>query len=118
MSDVHPDRFLPSSRSVAFRRRAWSDAGGYPEWLDYSEDLVFDMALRDRGERFVWVPDANVYFRPRPRLAAFFRQYFLYARGDGKADLWRRRHAARYSAYLGGLALLWLGKRWWRLVAA
>src|SRR5258708_3452189 len=38
-ADVKPQRFLPSSRSVAFRRGAWAAAGGYPEWLDYCEDL-------------------------------------------------------------------------------
>ena len=45
--------------------------------------------------------------RPRSRTSArgarcgdsFARQYFRYARGDGKADLWRRRDQARYGAY-------------------
>jgi len=109
--DVEPGRFLPSSRSVAFRRSGWEAVGGYPEWLDYGEDLVFDMRLRDAGERFGWVPDAIVHFRPRSTLGSFFRQYYLYARGDGKADLWRRRHAARYAAYVGAPAMLWLGRR-------
>ena len=37
--DIDPQRFLPSSRSVAFTKEAWARTGGYPEWLDYSEDL-------------------------------------------------------------------------------
>jgi hypothetical protein len=85
--------------------------GGYPEWLDYCEDLVFDLALQRAGFRFVWVPQALVWFRPRPTLGAFYRQYRLYARGDGKADLWRGRHALRYSTYLVGLPLLWRARR-------
>ncbi len=111
LDDVDPERFLPSSRSVAFRRSAWAGVGGYPEWLDYSEDLVFDLALRRAGYRFAFAPDAVVKFRPRPGLAAFFTQYYRYARGDGKADLWRWRHAARYAAYSLGPALLWRGRR-------
>lgn len=103
VQDINPARFLPSSRSVLFRRGAWERVGGYPEWLDYCEDLVFDFALRRAGCRFAFEPRALVWFRPRPSLSSFFRQYFLYARGDGKADLWRRRHAMRYAAY--GLAL-------------
>jgi glycosyltransferase involved in cell wall biosynthesis len=99
--DVDPAGFLPSSRSVAFRRAAWARVGGYPEWLDYCEDLVFDLALRGAGCRFVFEPRAVAYFRPRPTLRAFYRQYYLYARGDGKADLWRTRHAIRYGTYLG-----------------
>jgi glycosyltransferase involved in cell wall biosynthesis len=100
-TDIDPTRFLPSSRSVAFRRTVWARVGGYPEWLDYGEDVVFDFTLQRAGCRFVFAPDAVAYFRPRPTLRAFFRQYYLYARGDGKADLWRTRHAIRYGTYLG-----------------
>ena len=74
--------------------------GGYPEWLDYCEDLIFDLRLRNLVGPFVFAPEALVYFRPRPNLRAFFVQYYRYARGDGKADLWRRRHAIRYLTYL------------------
>jgi cellulose synthase/poly-beta-1,6-N-acetylglucosamine synthase-like glycosyltransferase len=99
LGDVVPTRFLPSSRSVLFRKAAWQRVGGYPDWLDYCEDLVFDLALREAGARFAFAPRAVVHFRPRATLPAFFRQYFHYARGDGKADLWRTRHAIRYATY-------------------
>jgi glycosyltransferase involved in cell wall biosynthesis len=105
-ADIDPHRFLPSSRSVAFRKEAWEKVEGYPEWLDFCEDLVFDFALRDAGYKFLFVPEAVAYFRPRSSLAAFGRQYFQYARGDGKADLWRRRHAIRYTTYLLAIPLL------------
>lgn len=109
LEDIDPARFLPSSRSVAFLREAWQTVGGYPEWLDYCEDLVFDMKLRKAGYAFAWAPTALAHFRPRPSLAAFLRQYYRYARGDGKADLWRRRHAIRYAAYLLGAAAIVAG---------
>jgi glycosyltransferase involved in cell wall biosynthesis len=104
--EISPASFLPSSRSVLFSRPAWAAAGGYPEWLDYGEDLVFDLALRRAGARFVWAPLAIAYFRPRQRLPEFFFQYYRYARGDGKALLWPRRHAIRYACYGALLALL------------
>jgi glycosyltransferase involved in cell wall biosynthesis len=106
LTDVDPATFLPSSRSVAFLKQAWRAAGGYPEWLDYSEDLVFDMALRERYGQFAFAPKAVAHFRPRGDLRAFGRQYYLYARGDGKADLWLKRHAIRYLTYLFGLPLI------------
>lgn len=106
LDEVDPARFLPSSRSVAFRRAAWEKAGGYPEWLDYCEDLVFDLALKRHGCRFAWAPTAIAHFRPRSSPGAFFRQYYRYARGDGKALLWTRRHAVRYVTYLGAPLLL------------
>jgi glycosyltransferase involved in cell wall biosynthesis len=100
LREVNPAHFNPSSRSVAFRKGAWAAVGGYPEWLDYCEDLIFDFRLRDRFGPFVFAPEALAHFRPRPGLRAFFVQYYHYARGDGKADLWRRRHAIRYLTYL------------------
>jgi cellulose synthase/poly-beta-1,6-N-acetylglucosamine synthase-like glycosyltransferase len=106
VEDVDPATFLPSSRSVAFRKSAWAAVGGYPEWLEHSEDLVFDMALRDRFGPFAFAPDAVAYFRPRSNLRSYYRQYFAYARGDGKANLWPKRHLVRYATYLLALPLL------------
>ncbi len=99
-TDVHPDRFLPSSRSVAFRKSAWEAVGGYPEWLPFSEDVVFDLRIRERFGVFKFVPDAIVHFQPRSSLRRFFRQYFNYASGDGQAGLFTRIHFIRYFTYL------------------
>lgn len=104
--EVAPDTFLPFGQSVAFRKTAWEEVGGYPEWASHCEDVVFDLALKGSGFRFAFVPDALVYFRPRSSMQAFARQYFLYARGDGVADLWRKRYVLRYGAYLLGAAML------------
>ncbi|ASD23156.1 glycosyl transferase family 2 [Cryobacterium sp. LW097] len=105
LSEVDGESFLPSSRSIAFRKSVWDAAGGYPEWLDYCEDLLFDLQLKEDGAVFVFVPDAIASWNARPSLKAFAKQYYRYARGDGKSGLWRRRHVARYSAYALGLAL-------------
>lgn len=106
--EIDPDTFLPSSRSVAFRKTVWEAVGGYPEWLDYCEDLIFDLRLKQRYAPFAFAPDALVLFRPRGSLRSFFRQYMLYARGDGKADLWRKRHAIRYLTYLVAAPLIFV----------
>ena len=119
LREIKPEQFLPSSRSVAFHRVGWEAANGYPEWLDYCEDLVFDFRLRALYGSFLFVPEAVAHFRPRGTLRSFFKQYYHYARGDGKADLWRRRHAIRYLTYLvavPGLMLLALfHSPWWGL---
>lgn len=115
-AEIDASRFLPSSRSVAFRR-SWYRAGiQYPEWLDYCEDLILDLRLRRAGARFRFQPSAFVWFRPRSTPKAFWRQYYHYARGDGKAGLFARRHALRYLAY--GVVAPWvLLRRDPRLVA-
>ena len=106
--EISPETFLPSSRSLALRKAAWITAGGYPEWLDYCEDLILDLRLRKIAAPTMFEPRALVYFRPRPTLESFFRQYYRYARGDGKADLWRKRHAVRYATYFIAAPLILL----------
>lgn len=111
-AEIEPSTFLPSSRSVAIRKVAWRDAGGYPEWLDVCEDLVFDLAMKRTGASFRFVPGAIVTWAGRPSLAKFGKQYFKYARGDGRARLWSRRHILRYVAYGTWLMLGILSRRW------
>ncbi len=106
LDDIKPRKFLPSSRSVAFTKAAFKCSGGYPEWLDYCEDLIFDFRLIDCCGGFAWAPEAVVHFQPRPDLRSFYRQYVNYARGDGKADLWRLRHLIRYATYFIALPAL------------
>lgn len=124
LPEIDPSKFLPSSRSVSFKKSDWEAVGGYPEWLDYSEDLVFDLELVNINGPFHFSPKAVVYFRPRASLRVYARQYYNYARGDGKANLWPKRHAIRYVTYLALLPLLlrliWSGKwlGWVGLVVA
>ena len=108
--DVDAEKFLPAGRSMLFRRAVWEEVGGFPEWLDYCEDLVFDQQVEHLAQgRRKAMPLAEfsvVRVRPRANYRSFYRQYFLYARGDGKADLWGKRHLVRYAVYLGLVPLL------------
>ena len=45
-------------------------------------------------------------------MRAFWHQYFRYARGDGKAGLFAKRHAIRYATYAGLAAFLLGGWRY------
>lgn len=119
VSEVCEASYLASSRTAAFRRALWEESGGYPEWLDYSEDVVFDLNCKTLGAHVVFQPAATVRFRPRPDVRAFFLQYYRYARGDGKANLWPGRHALRYIAYVLSAVMLWQGRAnpvWWLLL--
>ncbi|MEM8530245.1 MAG: glycosyltransferase [Chloroflexota bacterium] len=116
-AEIHHEAFLPFGKSVAFSKRAWERVQGYPEWVDHCEDVLFDLALKRAGFRFAFVPDALVLFRPRPSFAAFAKQYFFYARGDGMAGLWPKRYLIRYATYTAGTGLLMAAWRQpWALV--
>jgi hypothetical protein len=103
LSEIEPKDFLPSSRSLLLTKDAWTRAGGYPEWLDYCEDLVFDLRLIRAGYTFDFAPRAIARWSARDSFRAYAKQYYRYARGDGKAGLWPKRHIARYCAYGIGL---------------
>ncbi len=78
-------KFLPSSRSVAYKKSCWKAVGGYPTWLYTAEDTLYDINLKKAGYRFVFAPTAIVYWRMRSNLKSIFKQYFLYAKGDAQA---------------------------------
>lgn len=81
--NIDIETWLPSSRSIAYKKEAWEKAGGYPEHTNFNEDTPFDLALKKAGYKFEDGLRAVVYWRPRPNLKEFYRQYYYYALGDG-----------------------------------
>jgi len=80
-------KFLPSSRSVAFKRKVWKAVGGYPEWLEKAEDTFFDLKVKDSKFQVSIAKDAIVYWQPRSSLKQLFSQYLSYAEWDLRAGL-------------------------------
>jgi glycosyltransferase involved in cell wall biosynthesis len=104
--ELEEARFMPSGRSVAFRREAIEAAGGYPEWLDIGEDMYVDLRWRELGLTMRLARDAVVSWPLRPTVVETWRQYFRYARGDAIAGMYPERHALRFGVYAAGLYAL------------
>ncbi len=113
--EVGPE-WMPSSRSLAFRRDAFEVAGGYPDWLAIGEDMYLNQRWRRAGIRIEQAIDAVVYWRPRRGIVATWRQYERYAEGDALAGMYPERHAVRFLAY-GGLAVALRSRRPWMVAA-
>jgi glycosyltransferase involved in cell wall biosynthesis len=78
----------PSSRNTAFRRQAWADVGGYPEWLTLTgEDALFTLLLNKIGKRFFYNPKAVVHWSVRENEADFFKMLYSYGYGSAEACL-------------------------------
>lgn len=90
MKDELNKDFLPSSRSISFKKTAWEKIGGYPENLDTCEDLVFASKLKREGFKFFINSKAIVIWPQKNNLVEAFTQFFSYAIGDGKAHYFRR----------------------------
>ena len=102
--EVREDTFLPSARSVAFRREAFERAGGYPEWMALGEDMYLNHTWRDLGVRMDLARGAVVGRRPRPDLSSYWRQFAGYAEHDARGNMHTGRHALRFAVY-GALAM-------------
>ena len=97
-AEIDPATYPVSGGCAGFRAELFTRYQ-YPEWLDYGEDMHLYLRWRRDGVGIVHVAAANVGFRPRPDLGAFFRQYFNYAKGDGEVGMWTGRHGLRAGAY-------------------
>jgi len=84
---VDPKKFNPSARSMAFTKEAWRRAGGFPEWIRYSEDTLFDRKMRAIRVEWRFAPEAVVLWRPRSSLRSIARQFYNYGTGRGHTQI-------------------------------
>ncbi len=94
--EIDSRKFMPSSRNISFLKSAWKAVGGYPQHLDYGEDMKFNFNLIEKGFKIAFNPDAVVYWRMRESLAQVFRQFFRYAKGDAIGNMYAYRHLVRF----------------------
>ncbi len=108
--------WLPSSRSVAFKKELWQKVGGYPEWIPLCEDVVFDLKIFKLSIKAEYLREPLVFWRPRTTLKRYFKQLFGYTRSDGHGKLWFHRQMTRYVFYSINIIFLYLnGKSVWLL---
>jgi glycosyltransferase involved in cell wall biosynthesis len=106
---VNPNTFLPSSRSVAFRKSAWKEVGGYPELLNTCEDLIFAKKMKDDGFVFRFAKKAYVHWRQKKNLSQAARQFYSYSEGDGRARYFRPQTPFLYIRYISALFIIVYG---------
>jgi len=81
--------FLPSTRSIAFRKKLWLEVGGFPESLeDTAEDTVFNLRVIKLKALITRVKNAQVEWGMPETLSEAFKKMFLYAKGDAKSKIW------------------------------
>ncbi len=81
--------FLPSTRSIAFRRRVWEKVGGFPENLeDAAEDTLFNFKLVKSGAKISRVKDAVVEWGMPATISNFQFKIYNYAKGDARSRIW------------------------------
>jgi glycosyltransferase involved in cell wall biosynthesis len=84
-----PRCFMPSGRSMAFRKEIWKKVGGYSECLERAgEDTLFNYKVLKAGIKIVRVKDALVYWELPHSFNESVKKLFYYAKGDAQAAIW------------------------------
>jgi glycosyltransferase involved in cell wall biosynthesis len=86
-----PKNFIPSARSVAFRKAVWEKIGGYSEKLaGAGEDTLFFYEAQKFNFRIVRVGEARVIWEEARNLIlkTSLKKFFNYAKGDAKIGIW------------------------------
>lgn len=107
--------FLPSSRSVAFKKIVWEKVP-YPETFSHNEDFVWDLTLKENGFSFYFEPKAIVFWQPPQKLKTALKQIYRFALGDSQAGIKRPKIKFIYLRYFCGILFLILGL--WQIVFA
>jgi glycosyltransferase involved in cell wall biosynthesis len=77
---------VAGNRSVAYLKRVWLELGGLPEDLTfYADDSVFGLQIIAGGFKTAYAPAAMTYWGRPQKLKQFWREQFVYGRGDGEA---------------------------------
>src|SRR5665647_3599553 len=98
-----PTRSTPlysSAASDVYKRQ------GYPENMDYGEDMKFNFNLKEKGYKILFNPNAIVFWRMRENLSQVFKQFFRYAKGDARGKMYLHRHLIRFSSLIDFLIVL------------
>jgi len=82
-------KFMPSTRSIAFKKGIWEKVGGFPENLKgAAEDTVFNYKLVNSGARIARVKNAVVEWGMPESVGQFMSKIKNYAKGDAKSKIW------------------------------
>jgi len=104
--EIKAEKYMPSSRNISFKKKIWSDVSGYPENMDYGEDMKFNFYIKNAGYRIKFNPDAIVFWKMRENLIQISQQFFRYAKGDAMGKMYLYRHIIRFIVFLMLVAIL------------
>jgi glycosyltransferase involved in cell wall biosynthesis len=86
---LNPKNFMPSARSIAFKKEIWERVGGFNEKLERAgEDTLFNYRAKRLGAKFITVPDALVDWEMPKTWREAIKKFYIYAKGDGQAGIW------------------------------
>ncbi len=87
LQNIDRENFLPSSRSIAFKKSCWKKVGKYPIVTYTAEDTLFDLNMKKEGCMFHFTEKAFVYWDCPFSLEDAKNKNFSYGYGNGQLRL-------------------------------
>lgn len=85
------ESFIPSSRSIAYKKSVWEQCGKYPEWLTLAaDDYVYGLKLKKLGFKMGVAQEPYVYWLRHDTVMGYCKEANRYGLGDGEAGVNRR----------------------------
>ena len=103
---VDPMKFLPATRSIAFKKSVWKRVGGFDEKFSHNEDYVFAKRLKNIDAKIVFAKNAVVNWIPRNSYKDAFVMFFRFALGDAESKTLRPKVIFLFMRYLVGLLIM------------
>ena len=89
------ENFLPSSRSLGFKKNLWQAVGGYPTNSYTAEDTMFARCLYKEATNVKFAPSAIVYWELPGSYKELWVKVFNYGVGDAIQNLDALKYLAR-----------------------
>lgn len=87
-ANIHDDKYVPSSRSIAYKKEVFDKIGGYDESLTLAgDDMVFGLQIKANGFKIDMIDDRYVKWGRHQKLSAFLKEVGRYGLGDGEGKV-------------------------------
>jgi len=103
---IHPDTYLPTTRSVLFEKKTWEKLGKFDERLNTSEDFALFHKMRQEHVPIVLERRATVRWTPPSSLGQFVKLTSTFATSDIQARILRPKVIVLFGRYLLGILLI------------
>lgn len=92
---INKKNFLPSSRSIGFKKDLWEMVNGYPENSYTAEDTVFDLKIFKFANNIVFNEKAYVYWDVPADKNELKEKLVAYGYGEGRQKLYLFKYILR-----------------------
>lgn len=101
ISKINKETFLPSSRSLGFKKEIWKQVKGYPEDSYTAEDTLFDIRIFKITQNIVFNEKAFVYWNIPENKAELIHKLYEYGFGEGQQKIFIYKYLVRIALLIG-----------------